>query len=30
MFNIDKKYMTIGIKENLGIDIKLFIWSEIE
>ena len=30
MFNIDKKYMTIGIKENLGIDIQLFIWSEIE
>ena len=30
MFNIDKKYMTIGIKENLGIDRQLFIWSEIE
>lgn len=30
MFNIDKKYMTIGIKENLGIDIQLFIWNEIE
>ncbi|MDY3000166.1 MAG: DUF960 family protein [Romboutsia timonensis] len=30
MFNIDKKYMTIGIKENLGIDMQLFIWSEIE
>ena len=22
--------MTIGIKENLGIDMQLFIWSEIE
>ena len=30
MFNIDKKYMTIGIKENLGIDIQLFMWNEIE
>ena len=30
MFNIDKKYMTIGNKENLGIDIQIFIWSEIE
>lgn len=30
MFNIDKKYMTIGIKENLGIDVQLFIWNEVE
>ena len=30
MFNIDKKYITIGIKEQIGIDIQLFIWSEIE
>ncbi|HDF5578093.1 TPA: hypothetical protein PC790_002464 [Clostridioides difficile] len=22
--------MTIGIKENLGIDIQLFIWNEVE
>ena len=30
MFNIDKKYMTIGIKEQIGIDIQLFMWNEIE
>lgn len=30
MFNIDKKYMTIGIKEEIGIDIQLFMWNEIE
>lgn len=30
MFNIDKKYITIGIKEQIGIDIQLFIWNEIE
>ena len=30
MFNIDKKYITIGIKEQIGIDIKLFMWNEIE
>jgi len=30
MFNIDKKYITIGIKEQIGIDIQLFMWNEIE
>ena len=30
MFNISKKYMTIGIKEQIGIDIQLFMWNEIE
>ncbi|HBG0818214.1 DUF960 domain-containing protein [Clostridioides difficile] len=30
MFNIDKKYITIGIKEEIGIDIQLFMWNEIE
>ena len=30
MFNIDKKYMTTGIKEEIGIDIQLFMWNEIE
>ena len=30
MFNIDKKYITIGIKENVGLDIQLFIWNEID
>ena len=30
MFNIDKKYMTIGINEQIGIDIQLFMWNEIE
>ena len=29
MFNIDKKYITIGIKEQIGIDIQLFMWNEI-
>lgn len=30
MFNIDKRYMTIGIKENVGLDIQLFIWHEVD
>ena len=30
MFNIDKKNITIGIKEQIGIDIQLFMWNEIE
>ena len=30
MFNIDKKYITIGIKEQIGIYIQLFMWNEIE
>ena len=27
MFNIDKKYITIGIKEQIGIYIQLFMWN---
>ena len=30
MFNIDKKYITIGIKEQIGIYIQLFMRNEIE
>lgn len=30
MINIENKFMTIGVKENLSLDIQLFMWNEIE
>lgn len=30
MFNIENKFITIGVKENISIDIQLFMWNEIE
>ena len=30
MFNIENKFITIGIKENISLDIQLFMWNEIE
>ena len=30
MLSIDNKYMTIGVKENVSLDIQLFMWNEIE
>ena len=30
MFNIENKFMTIGVKENISLDIQLFMWNEIE
>ncbi|HBF8686549.1 DUF960 domain-containing protein [Clostridioides difficile] len=30
MFNIENKFMTIGVKENVSLDIQLFMWNEIE
>lgn len=30
MFNIENKFITIGAKENISLDIQLFMWNEIE
>uniref|UniRef100_UPI003AB962C7 DUF960 family protein n=1 Tax=Romboutsia timonensis TaxID=1776391 RepID=UPI003AB962C7 len=30
MFNIENKFITIGVKENISLDIQLFMWNEIE
>ena len=30
MFNIENKFMTIGVKENISLDVQLFMWNEIE
>ena len=30
MINIENKFMTIGVKENISLDIQLFMWNEIE
>ena len=30
MINIENKFMTIGVKENISLDVKLFMWNEIE
>ncbi|HBE9726360.1 TPA: hypothetical protein KNI71_002543 [Clostridioides difficile] len=30
MFNIENKFMTIGVKENVSLEIQLFMWNEIE
>ena len=30
MFNIENKFITIGVKENISLDIQLFLWNEIE
>ena len=30
MFNIENKFMTIGVKENISLDIQLFMWEEIK
>ena len=27
MFNIENKFMTIGVKENISLDIQLFMWG---
>ena len=30
MINIENKFMTIGVKENISLDVQLFMWNEIE
>ena len=30
MFNIENKFITIWVKENISLDIQLFMWNEIE
>ena len=30
MFNIEKKFINKGVKENISLDIQLFMWNEIE
>ena len=30
MINIENKFMTIGVKENIRLDVQLFMWNEIE
>ena len=30
MFNIENNFITIGVKENISLDIQLFMWNEIE
>lgn len=30
MLKIENKFITIGVKENISLDIQLFMWNEIE
>ena len=30
MINIENKFMKIRVKENISLDVQLFMWNEIE